>query len=229
MARRVDVNHLNPFWLHYLSLEKSLIEIGDYIAITNANANSYSLKIMQLYFAVCTETESVFEQIYKNVNNAKSEKSSIYRNMEMLTSFFPNIRECIVNLNMTGEALSFKPFDTMFHNHAANKEEKTTKKTVERKKSWWRQYNAVKHERLENFDQANLGNLLEALAALHILNIIYAVSLDNECAEHYDVAFVLIQSEYQPPIFGIKNSELLQMTTDKRHYICNLKHKPIDF
>ena len=147
----------------------------------------------------------------------------------MLTSLFPNIRECIVNLNMTGEALSFKPFDTMFHNHAANKEEKTTKKTVERKRSWWRQYNAVKHERLENFDQANLGNLLEALAALHILNIMYAISLYDECANHYDATFVLIRSEYQPPIFGIKNSELLPMATGGRYYICHLKHKPVDF
>lgn len=229
MVGKAELNHLNPFWLHYLSLEKSLIEIGDYIAITNANANSYSLKIMQLYFAVCTETESVFEQIYKNVNNAKPERSSIYRNMEMLTSLFPNIRECMVNLNMTGEALSFKPFDTMFHNHAANKEEKTTKKAVERKRSWWRQYNAVKHERLENFDQANLGNLLEALAALHILNIMYAISLYDECTKHYDATFVLIRSEYQPPIFGIKNSELLPMATGGRYYICHLKHKPVDF
>ena len=62
------LNHLNPFWLHYLSLEKSLIEISDYVAITQSNFHTYSLKNMQLYFAICVETESVFEQIYKFIN-----------------------------------------------------------------------------------------------------------------------------------------------------------------
>lgn len=229
MKEEIELNHLNSFWLHYLSLEKSLIEISDYVAFTSSNVNTYSLKIMQLYFAICTETESVFEQIYKNVNKGSTKKSNIDRNMKMLTDTFPNIRECMVSLNVTGEALEFKPFDPMFHNYEVNqKDKKGIDNEVKRKRSWWRQYNTVKHERLEKFDQANLGNLLEALAALHILNIIYAISLDTQSIKDYNTTFILTPSEYQPPVFRIKNSSVLQIADKGRYYVCHMNHKTLD-
>lgn len=237
----VTLNHLNPFWLHYLSLEKSLIEISDYVAISKANFSSYSLKNMQLYFAICVETESVFEQIYKLVNKSKSEKSSISRNMNMLFEHFPEVRNTAVTLNITGEELLFKPFEPMFYNHEIEIEEKSKRKqkgsigeeaqstkSRERISSWWREYNGVKHQRLENFDQANLGNLLEALAALHILNILIALSISADARATYDSTFVIVPVDLQPPMVRAVNHSLEQMTTGVRCYIGHLKNKNFD-
>jgi len=36
---------------------------------------------------------------------------------------------------------------------------------------WWRQHKNVKHQRSDFYHQANLKNVLEALAALYIVNI----------------------------------------------------------
>ena len=36
---------------------------------------------------------------------------------------------------------------------------------------WWRPYNGVKHERLENFRKANLKNVANALAGLYVLEL----------------------------------------------------------
>ena len=42
---------------------------------------------------------------------------------------------------------------------------------------WWRTYNMVKHGRSNYFQQANLQNTLNSLAALLVLNIEYAFRL----------------------------------------------------
>ncbi len=231
----ITLNHLNPFWLHYLSLEKSLIEISDYVAITKANANAYSLKNMQLYFAICVETESVFEQIYKQINNGKPENSNIRRNMDMLFNHFPEVRDTVVTLNLTGELLVFKPFEAMFYNHEIEREEREAKKSVSadaqpkkdyaRKKSWWREYNGVKHQRFEKFDQANLGNLLEALSALHVLNILLPLSSKTQNAANYNSTFLIIPVDFQPPMFRTENYSLEQMSDGIRCYIAHLGNK----
>ena len=49
MQERCTIDLSSPFWLHYLSLEKSLKEISEYIAINEDNSKSYSFKNMQLY------------------------------------------------------------------------------------------------------------------------------------------------------------------------------------
>lgn len=230
------LNHLNPFWLHYLSLEKSLIEISDYVAITKSNFTTYSLKNMQLYFAICVETESVFEQIYKSVNKGKSVGSNISRNMNMLFNHFPEVKNTTVILNITGENLLLKPFEAMFYNHEIEIEEKNKKKgsadrdvqsakSRKRISSWWRAYNGVKHQRFENFNQANLGNLLEALAALHVLNILLPLSINTEAITNYNSTFVIVPVELQPPMFRTLNYGLEMMSDGIRCYIGHIGNK----
>ncbi|MGE6795649.1 hypothetical protein [Psychrobacter okhotskensis] len=232
------LNHLNPFWLHYFSLEKSLIEISDYVAITQSNFHTYSLKNMQLYFAICVETESVFEQIYKFINKGKSKSSSISRNMDMLFDHFPEVRNTAVTLNITGESLLFKPFENMFYNHEIEIEEKSKKtgevkmdedvqsmKNRERLSSWWREYNGVKHQRYEKFNQANLGNLLEAFAALHVLNILLPLNVNMEAIADYDSTFIIVPVELQPPMFRTVNYSLEMMSDGIRCYIGHISNK----
>lgn len=234
----IRLNHLNPFWLHYLSLEKLLIEISDYVAITKANTATYSLKNMQLYFAICVETESVFEQIYKYINKGKYVNSNIHRNMNMLLNHFPEVRKTVVTFNISGENLVCQPFEAMFYNHEIEIEEKRERKERKekgdknedvqpikdftRKRSWWRQYNGVKHQRYENFDQANLGNLLEALSALHVLNILLPISSSAENAANYNSTFLIVPVDFQPPMLRTQNYSLEQMTDGIRCYIGHL-------
>lgn len=239
MTGQVRLNHLNPFWLHYLSLEKLLIEISDYVAITEANTSTYSLKNMQLYFAICVEIESVFEQIYKSINKGKYEHSNIRRNMNMLFNHFPEVRNTVVTFNISGEPLVCQPFDAMFYNHEIEIEEDRQRKekkmgtsestqpitNLTRKKSWWREYNAVKHQRYENFDQASLGNLLQSLSALHVLNILLPLSSSAEIAAKYNSTFLIVPIDFQPPMLRTKNYSLEQMSDGIRCYIAHLNNK----
>ena len=40
---------------------------------------------------------------------------------------------------------------------------------LERAMKWWKSYNMIKHDRLDNISEANLENVLSALAALFLL------------------------------------------------------------
>lgn len=69
--KRCIVSSSNKFWLYYLSLERALIDISDYLSISQDNYKSYSFKIMQLFFSVCSEVDSIFKYIHFNLYKQK--------------------------------------------------------------------------------------------------------------------------------------------------------------
>ena len=55
---------------------------------------------------------------------------------------------------------------------------------------WWFKHNKVKHERSEHYHFANLGNVLEALAALYLANIyLYYTEYKSEHCSNFPAIF----------------------------------------
>lgn len=199
----------NSFWLHYLSLEKSLLEISEYIAITEDNYHCYSFKNMQLLFAVCSEVDSIFKHIQRNLYSETTmiKNPNIVNHIAMLDKFFPAVKDTLVVTKISGYVLEFQPFESLFPDYLKDiKDQKIVDKDKDKVRSWWQQYNDVKHQRLDNFDKANLQNLLESLSALHILNLIYALSIYPESIESYETALIQVNVIHQYPILQLKNS-----------------------
>lgn len=201
--KRCTISNSNPFWLHYLSLEKSLLEISEYIAITKDNYQCYSFKNMQLFYAVCSEIDSIFKHIRRNLGLEVTGKGNINieDNITMLDDSFPVVRDTLVVTNINGCTLEIQPFKRLFADYIDKA------KVQKKEKSWWQQYNAVKHQRLNNFDKANLKNILESLSALHILNLTYALSLESDLMEDYENVLIQVSVRRQYPIFELKNSD----------------------
>ena len=201
--KRCIISSSNAFWLHYLSLEQSILEISEYISINKDNFQCYSFKNMQLFFAVCSEIDSIFKHIQRNIYSdiTDGKNLNIVKNIAMLREVFPIVSETRITTNINGSVIEFKPFQKLFSDYMQK-----NSKNKEKPSSWWQQYNDVKHQRLDNFNKANLKNLLESLSALHILNLIYALSLEPELIENYE--FVLIQASVsrQYPILQLTNS-----------------------
>lgn len=209
------IDDTNQFWLHYLSLEKVLKDISEYIAIHEDNNKVYSFKNMQLYFSVCSEIDSIFKHIRSNIPEYADKKISILTIKEhkaMIEKYFDGIKGTKVNLNISGSNLQFQPFKVLFDCYKTKEEEKSASKkageeyNINNYEGWWDDYNSVKHRRLESFRKANLDNLLHSLSALHILNLVYAVSLKPQWIEHYDSVLIEAPATYHYPIFQIKNS-----------------------
>ncbi len=201
--KRCVISSSNAFWLHYLSLEKSLVEIGEYISINQDNFQCYSFKNMQLFFAVCSEIDSIFKHIQRNVypGITSVENLNIVKNIAMLRDVFPRVNETSITTNIDGSVIEFKPFEGLFSDYLENNNKNKVKP-----RSWWQQYNDVKHQRLDNFSKANLKNLLESLSALHVLNLIYALSLEPELVENYETVLIQASVNRQYPILQLTNS-----------------------
>ena len=54
--------------------------------------------------------------------------------------------------------------------------------------SWWNDYNQLKHNRVINYKLANLGNVLNALAGLYILELLYKDIIIEKYRSIFDYA-----------------------------------------
>lgn len=215
---KCTVSNTNPFWLHYLSLENSLKDISEYIAIHQENYKVYSFKNMQLYFAVCSEIDSIFKHIRNNIPEYADNSDNnggyltIAQHKNMIDKYFKGIKQTEVVLNISGFDLQFQPFSVLFNSYKTKKEkQKQAKDTGEKYdtssyEGWWEDYNSVKHQRSESFRKANLENLLHSFAALHILNLVYAVSTEPQHIQEYDSILIEAHAIHHYPIFQVKNS-----------------------
>lgn len=234
---RCSIEPSNQFWLHYLSLEHSLVELSNYVSFSVANYSSYSFKTMQLIFAACSEVDSILKHIHMHLYNTTLkgvEKLTINDNSKMLLSDFPLITDTVVTSNLSGITLELKPFELLFYEYEINNVSKASRKLFDPELkhkyddalgSWWKQHTNLKHQRLEYFEQANLYNALNALSALHVLNLIYAVVKDNLTE---DYASILIQADciQQFPVLKVKNGGLLKYPA-RLCYGCHLNNKTI--
>ncbi len=135
-------------------LQEDLKKIFEYIEPHTDNYNTYSHRLYELFLRICTEIESNFKGILQANGYVKSNSYNWnikdYYKVEAVTKL--SSYELKIKLSNKEEVL--KPF----------------KDWSERSRlSWYQDYNTVKHNRLNNFNKANLKNVLTALAGLHAL------------------------------------------------------------
>ena len=165
----------NMFWPIYTQLEKEFKEISYYITIDKKQLKTYSIKISDLILRVVSECENISSELCKlekiKFKDKKGHiKTSIYFNeyIDKLNEIFKLENKLInpIYENIAKDAFICKlePF------------KKTYKKVNGKDKKilpWYYSYNKIKHDRIRNFKEANLENLINGLAALFLLNIYY--------------------------------------------------------
>lgn len=86
--------------------------------------------------------------------------------------------------------------------------------------NWWKQYNDVKHERLENFRKANLKNVVNALAGLYTLEL-YLVKFIGDRDHERDVPndisklFELIDFQTNDVVLGYESYVITNKEIDE--------------
>jgi hypothetical protein len=163
---------MNLFWPVYKNIEYEFENLTYSIHVDDAQLKVYSSKIGDLILRSSIEIEAITKSIYKrdigdyNHNfkfdeNGLRKLNNLYYLCEkevILTS--PN---CFVSSNI------IRPFL------------KNTKKTGNDKLtfSWNNAYQNIKHNRSEFIYDASIGNLIEILAALYLLNLIFKNNVYN--------------------------------------------------
>lgn len=131
-------------------------KLMDYVELHNENNTTFSHRIYELLLRTCTEFENNCKGILLDNNY-----SSNGGNLKIFDYFKINkasrLNEYTVKIkNWFPESIEIKPFEEWNSNEYSSL-------------FWYKAYNNVKHNRSENFQDANLKNLTYALGALFII------------------------------------------------------------
>ena len=152
-------------WSYYLLLEKDFRSIERYISfdlgdnylydshtITDfGNSNTFSNEFVKQYQAICSEIDVILKSICRELGRTKATCMPDYT--DIILNQWKNLPNQKVKMNM----IELQPFSNWKGSPQYTAPD------------WWGTYNHVKHERLTNFKDANLKNVVNSLAGLYIL------------------------------------------------------------
>lgn len=177
----------DTYWNYYLVLEKDFLKIERFItfdlgdnflyddnkSIENyGNSLTYSVEFIKQYQAICSEVDVILKAICEELGNSNAGNMIAYTS----TILNHNIWMRIVNQKVKMKNIELYPFKDW---RDGNRDEYNAP-------HWWPQYNDVKHHRAEQYKEANLKNVLNALAGLYILEN-YLVKYIGDMANGTDV------------------------------------------
>ncbi|WP_427813828.1 hypothetical protein ACQKTA_00695 [Enterococcus sp. 22-H-5-01] len=143
--------YLNFYWQYYLHLEHDFSNTTEFVTLDIANFKTFSIEYQKLLLAIGSECEILFKELCDFESNSPKKmhhyKSKI--KSEKLMELDNRVR--VINFAKT---IMLQPLG---------------EKWPEVTPYWWRRYNEVKHGRSINYKQANLENVLNALASLYLL------------------------------------------------------------
>ena len=190
-------------WEYYLVLEKDLLktepyvsfELGDnYLYNSNSvenpeNSLTFSNEYIKQYQAICSEVDVILKSICKELEDASSRDMPGYTNT-ILTNW-----NSIKAQKVKMKTIELQPL--------LNWEKEPSYKAPD----WWQPYNRVKHERLLNYREANLKNVVNALAGLYVLENYFVKFIgdrDHEIDVPNDVSklFEMIDYETKNTVIG---------------------------
>lgn len=201
----------NLYWAIYQNLEEGLIELSNNIHIDDEQLNVYSMKIAEMLIRISVEVESIAKELYFKNGGDKPDDNNL---------FFDT--DCLKYLNEKWD-LSKKKIQVVSGQFYFNKEENNVltplKKAHNRGgEKWLKAYQAIKHNRRNSLKDANLKNLIHALAGLFLLNLYYkneSIELGN------DSKGMGFDASLGSKIFAVLPAKTLPVSTDENDEIEN--------
>lgn len=157
------------YFNYYLELEKDFFLTEPYVTIEKDNFATFSIQYNRIYQSICSEIDSLLKVLCRQLDGkCKADKLSTY--CKVIQESFPHFNSEIVYFYKS--RIELQPWKEW---------------TAEKAPLWWTMYNKVKHHRVEinketekpYYQYANLENVLNALAALYIVEEYYIYSLNS--------------------------------------------------
>lgn len=188
----IRTHQRNLFWTHYLVLESDIDNISRFIEFSENNFHTYSIQLAHFLLAVGSEIDVLLKALCRMLDNAAK-----LRNMQnykkVITDNLPGIIKQEVLCRKYG--LRLTPWINWVD---------------EERLEWWQAYNAVKHKRNIHFEEANLKNSLNAIAALYLLNVHYNHNLSQQETNYpLDLHYTIRNLEIGLGLFTINDWRLM--------------------
>jgi hypothetical protein len=152
--------HSSPpprYWNYYLALESDVTRLSRFVEFTDDNFAAYSMEMVKILLSAGSEVDVVAKKLCK-VAKPDSKASNIEHYRKILSTRFETLPEFQVSIPRYG--LTLTPWENWQNKKNPN---------------WWKEHNAVKHERHDSYKLANLSNVLNTMAGLLVLIYFYNV------------------------------------------------------
>jgi hypothetical protein len=146
--------------------QKDIIGLFEYIEPSDINSVTYSFRIHELLIRTCIEIEANFKAILKeNIFNPVIKNGPKKGQPRDEKSW--NIND----FKIVNKTHHLDDYSIIFpHWHGMNNERFPFRQwKKDEQLTWYQAYNKCKHDRLHKFEQASLGNLLDAFSGLCVL------------------------------------------------------------
>lgn len=156
------------YFNYYLVLEKDFFAMEPYLTIDKENFKAFSIQYNRIYQSICSEIDCLLKELCKQID-IKADRKNINDYRLIISSHFKNF---------ANETVYF---------HQSEIELQPWKDCEVQTPIWWTYYNKVKHQRMDidkesnkpYYKFANLENVLNALAALYIVEQYYIYSYNS--------------------------------------------------
>lgn len=170
---------IKSYWNYYIELEDQLLATKKYVAFDDSNYKTFSVEYLKLLQATCSEIDVVGKIIaqYSDESFNRNKNKSMQKWGLLVQTTFPEIENSTVLFLNDKEITPWKNWAYETYKDKDNRLRYRLKKG-KNTPVWWTAYNKVKHERTSpykegktNYSQANLENLILAMAALYIIEM----------------------------------------------------------
>jgi hypothetical protein len=158
----ITYTNKNIYWNYFISIEEDLYKLSRYIEFDQNNEKVFSIELVRLLISSSSEFEVVAKELC-NIKDQNKPVINIDKIRQNIMIFLPDIYDLEIIVPRFG--LNYKPLENWNNNKNCD---------------WWKSYNSVKHQRNNNYEKANLKNVINAIGALYIINLFYYNSLQNK-------------------------------------------------
>ena len=144
-----------PGWDYFLSIESDLDRCSRFVHFSEENYETYSIEFARIIMASSSEFDTIVKNICKSIAPSES-PSNITEYYPILMTKYPQFTSFAISIPKYN--LTIRPWNDW---------------TTESRPDWWSKgYNKIKHERDNNFEQANLKNALSSVTGL-LVGLLY--------------------------------------------------------
>ena len=154
----------------YNILEKDTNDLGSIIHFDEKNLDTFGIRVYNLLFMSCNLFELAAKEIVIKSSGKTKSNMDDWKLDPIICQFSKD------ELTFQPMGFNFKPMEALGY---AN--------TDDRKLTWWKDYNSVKHD-LANIDKATLRNLIYALSSAGLLTS-YIFHSDGMGGSHRSILF----------------------------------------
>ncbi|HEY9671284.1 MAG TPA: hypothetical protein V6D11_07565 [Waterburya sp.] len=170
---------MEPYWHYFLTIEEELVKFSRYIEFHEDNYKTYSIELARIQLSVGSEIDVVAKLLCQNLGCQKAKNICDYNKIILAT--YPNLPDFVVEIPRY--RLEFTPCKDW---KPANSPK------------WWTNYNKVKHQRSSHYQEANLENVLQAMAGLITINLYYLKNKGSTSGSGIDIC---MDYEMRPKLF----------------------------